>query len=29
MKEMIKSSQKSVPGPMLDKQYAALFQQLI
>jgi hypothetical protein len=28
MKEMIKSSQKAVLGPMLDKQYAALFQQL-
>jgi len=28
MKEMIKSSQKMVMGPMIDKQYAALFQQL-
>jgi len=28
MKEMIKSSQKAFMGPMLDKQYAALFQQL-
>lgn len=28
MKEMIKSSQKAFLGPMLDKQYAALFQQL-
>jgi len=28
MKEMIKSQQKSVMGPMLDKQYGALFQQL-
>ena len=28
MREMIKSQQKAVLGPMLDKQYAALFQQL-
>ena len=28
MKEMIKSSQKMFMGPMIDKQYAALFQQL-
>ena len=28
MKEMLKSSQKAVLGPMIDKQYAALFQQL-
>ncbi len=28
MKEMIKSSQKAFMGPMIDKQYAALFQQL-
>jgi hypothetical protein len=28
MKEMIKTSQKSVMGPMIDKQYAALFHQL-
>jgi hypothetical protein len=28
MKEMIKSQQKMFMGPMLDKQYAALFQQL-
>jgi hypothetical protein len=28
MKEMIKSSQKMIMGPMIDKQYAALFQQL-
>ena len=28
MKEMIKSQQKAVLGPMIDKQYAALFQQL-
>lgn len=28
MKELIKSSQKAFVGPMLDKQYAALFQQL-
>jgi hypothetical protein len=28
MKEMIKSQQKAVMGPMIDKQYAALFQQL-
>ncbi|HUA38353.1 MAG TPA: hypothetical protein VMA35_08125 [Candidatus Sulfopaludibacter sp.] len=28
MREMIKSQQKAVMGPMLDKQYAALFQQL-
>jgi hypothetical protein len=28
MKELIKSSQKAFMGPMLDKQYAALFQQL-
>lgn len=28
MKEMIKSSQKAFIGPMIDKQYAALFQQL-
>ena len=27
MKEMIKSSQKMIMGPMIDKQYAALFQQ--
>ena len=28
MRDMIKSQQKTVLGPMLDKQYAALFQQL-
>lgn len=28
MRDMIKSQQKAVLGPMLDKQYAALFQQL-
>jgi len=28
MKEMIKSQQKAVMGPMIDKQYGALFQQL-
>jgi hypothetical protein len=28
MKEMIKSQQKAILGPMIDKQYAALFQQL-
>ena len=28
MKEMIKSSQKMIMGPMIDKQYAVLFQQL-
>jgi hypothetical protein len=28
MREMIKSSQKAFLGPMIDKQYAALFQQL-
>src|ERR1035437_3966740 len=28
MKELMKSSQKMVMGPMIDKQYAALFQQL-
>jgi hypothetical protein len=28
MKEMIKTQQKAVMGPMIDKQYAALFQQL-
>jgi len=28
MKEMIKAQQKSVMGPMLDKQYSALFKQL-
>jgi len=28
MKEMIKASQKAVLGPMIDKQYVALFQQL-
>ncbi|MGH7993113.1 MAG: hypothetical protein ACREDQ_06330, partial [Limisphaerales bacterium] len=28
MREMIKSQQKAVIGPMLDKQYASLFQQL-